>query len=109
MEKAVGQSPLPYMIPSLYTNYLQRFWLFALMGGFTVLCGAVLGCLLPDSFKNPTSAFLPNINIFNERELHILQTRVLLDDPMKGKKKKKIGLPAFKKAVCPLTSLKKHN
>ncbi|KAK6705539.1 hypothetical protein SNK05_009439 [Fusarium graminearum] len=74
------------------------FWLFALMGGFTVLCGAVLGCLLPDSFKNPTSAFLPNINIFNERELHILQTRVLLDDPMKGKKKKKIGLPAFKKA-----------
>ncbi|RBR19176.1 uncharacterized protein FIESC28_05641 [Fusarium coffeatum] len=74
------------------------FWLFALMGGFTVLSGVVLGCCLPDSFKNPRSTFLPNVKIFNERELQILQTRVLLDDPMKGKKKKKIGLPAFKKA-----------
>ena len=69
------------------------------MGGFTVLSGVVLGCCLPDSFKNPRSTFLPNVKIFNERELQILQTRVLLDDPMKGKKKKKIGLPAFKKAV----------
>lgn len=75
------------------------FWLFVLMGAFTVLSGVVLGCCLPDSFKNPRSTFLPNVKIFNERELHILQTRVLLDDPMKGKKKKKIGLGAFKKAV----------
>ncbi|KAL3589831.1 hypothetical protein FPOAC2_12012 [Fusarium poae] len=74
------------------------FWLFALMGGFTVLCGAVLGCFLPDSFKNPRSTFLPNVKVFSDRDLHILHTRVLLDDPMKGKKKKKIGLPAFKKA-----------
>ncbi|CVK86186.1 hypothetical protein FPRO04_07868 [Fusarium proliferatum] len=74
------------------------FWLFVLMGAFTVLSGVVLGCCLPDSFKNPRSTFLPNVKIFNERELHILQTRVLLDDPMKGKKKKKIGLGAFKKA-----------
>ena len=75
------------------------FWLFALMGGFTVLCGFVLGFFLPDSFKNPHSTFLPWVNIFTERELHILKTRVHIDDPMKGKKKKKIGLSAFKKAV----------
>jgi len=39
------------------------------------------------------------VAIFTEREIHILRTRVWLDDPMKGKKKKRIGLPAFKKAV----------
>jgi predicted MFS family arabinose efflux permease len=74
------------------------FWLFALMGGFTILCGFVLGFCLPDSFKNPCSTFLPGISWFTERELHILRTRVLMDDPMKGKKKKKINIGAFKKA-----------
>ncbi|CAI6099334.1 unnamed protein product [Clonostachys chloroleuca] len=74
------------------------FWLFVLMGGFTIFSGFILGFCLPDSFKNPCSTFLPGISWFNERELHILKTRVLLDDPMKGKKKKKIGLGAFKKA-----------
>lgn len=75
------------------------FWLFVLMGGFTILCGFILGFFLPDSFKRPRSTFLPNVNIFTERELHILNTRVLIDDPMKGKKKKTIGKAAFKKAV----------
>ncbi|KAH7014908.1 alternative sulfate transporter [Ilyonectria destructans] len=74
------------------------FWLFTIMGIFTIASGFVLGFLLPDSFKNPRSTFLPRISFFTERELHILQTRVLLDDPMKGKKKKRIGLTAFKKA-----------
>lgn len=75
------------------------FWLFVLMGTFTILSGFILGFCLPDSFKNPRSTFLPNVSFFTERELHILQTRVLIDDPMKGKKKKRIGLDAFKKAV----------
>ena len=75
------------------------FWLFALMGAFTLLSGVVLGLFLPDSFRNPHSAFLPKWSRFTERELHILQTRVLMDDAAKGKKKKRIGLPAFKKAV----------
>ncbi|KAK5103979.1 hypothetical protein LTS08_003403 [Lithohypha guttulata] len=74
------------------------FWLFVLMGGFTIFCGFILGFFLPDSFKKPRSTFLPMINIFSEREIHILNTRVLIDDPMKGKKKKSIGLTAFKKA-----------
>ncbi|KAM0712282.1 hypothetical protein Q7P37_011376 [Cladosporium fusiforme] len=73
------------------------FWLFILMGSFTCFSGVILGCFLPDSFKNPRSTFLPNIKIFSDRELHILNTRVLLDDPMKGRKKKRIGLTAFKK------------
>ncbi|RVX72962.1 hypothetical protein B0A52_03315 [Exophiala mesophila] len=75
------------------------FWLFVLMGGFTVLCGFVLGFFLPDSFRNPHSSFLPWVKIFSDREIHILNTRVLIDDPMKGKKKKTIGRPAFKKAL----------
>ncbi|KAI5468154.1 alternative sulfate transporter [Mariannaea sp. PMI_226] len=74
------------------------FWLFTIMGTFTIVSGFVLGFLLPDSFKNPRSTFLPRFSFFTERELHILQTRVLLDDPKKGKKKKRIGLDAFKKA-----------
>ncbi|KKY18205.1 putative alternative sulfate transporter [Phaeomoniella chlamydospora] len=74
------------------------FWLFVIMGSFTILSGFILGFFLPDSFKNPRSAFLPRVTVFTERELHILQSRVLLDDPMKGKKKRRIGLSAFKKA-----------
>jgi hypothetical protein len=73
--------------------------LFALMGLFTIACGFILGFFLPDSFKNPRSTFLPKKSWFTERELHILQTRVLLDDPMKGKKKKSLGKAAFKQAL----------
>lgn len=75
------------------------FWLFVLMGAFTIFSGFILGFFLPDSFRRPSSTFLPKVKIFSERELHILQSRVLIDDPMKGKKKKRIGLVAFKKAV----------
>lgn len=73
---------------------------FSLMGAFTVLGGFILGCLLPDSFKRPYSTFLPRRQIFTDREIHILNTRVQMDDPMKGKKKKHIGKAGFKKAVC---------
>ena len=76
------------------------FWLFVIMGAFTLVSGFVLGFFLPDSFKNPHSTFLPKVQIFTEREIHILNSRVLLDDPMKGKKKRRIGKAAFKKAVC---------
>ncbi|RMZ87742.1 hypothetical protein DV736_g5033, partial [Chaetothyriales sp. CBS 134916] len=74
------------------------FWLFVLMGIFTITSGIILGLFLPDSFTKPSSTLLPRKRVFTERELHILRTRVLIDDPMKGKKKKRIGLPAFKKA-----------
>jgi MFS family permease len=74
------------------------FWLFALMGAFTVLGGIIYGLFLPDSFNRPHSCFLPKRQIFTDREVHILRTRVLIDDPMKGKKKKKIGKAGFKKA-----------
>ncbi|EGP88996.1 putative major facilitator superfamily transporter [Zymoseptoria tritici IPO323] len=73
------------------------FWLFALMGGFTCLSGLIFGFFLPDSFKNPHSTFLPKVQIFTEREIYILRTRVLRDEPAKGKKKSRIGLTAFKK------------
>lgn len=79
------------------------FWLFVLMGAFTIASGFVLGFFLPDSFKNPHSTFAPKWKIFTEREIHILRTRVQIDDPAKGKKKKTIGIDAFKKAVRFLT------
>lgn len=74
------------------------FWLFTLMGIFAILGGFVFGFFLPDSFQNPHSTFLLKIPRFTKRELHILQIRVLLADPMKGKKKR-IGWYAFKRAV----------
>jgi MFS family permease len=79
------------------------FWLFVLMGSFTILCGFILGFFLPDSFKNPHSTFAPKWNIFTEREIYILNKRVKMDDPAKGRKKKSIGLPAFKKAVSAIS------
>lgn len=75
------------------------YWLFTIMGLFTIASGAVLGFCLPDSFRNPYSTFLPKVSRFTDREIHILRSRVLLDEPMKGKKKKRIGKAAFKKAV----------
>lgn len=75
------------------------FWLFVLMGAFTILSGFILGFCLPDSFKRPHSTFLPMYQIFTDREIHILRNRVHLDDPAKSQKKKKIGLAAFKKMV----------
>jgi MFS family permease len=75
------------------------FWLFVLMGSFTCVIGLILGFLLPDSSGKPHSAFLPGVSIFSQREVHILKTRVLLDDPMKGQKKKRIGLVSFKELV----------
>ncbi|EGX91229.1 MFS transporter, putative [Cordyceps militaris CM01] len=75
------------------------FWLFALMGAFTVFSGLIFGFCLPDSFRNPCSTFLPKHSWFTPREIHILQTRVLIDDPMKAHKKKRIPLGAFKRAA----------
>jgi hypothetical protein len=57
-----------------------------------------LRLLLPDSFKKPYSTFAPKWRVFNDCEIYFLQTRVLRDDPAKGKKKASIRLPAFKKA-----------
>ncbi|KAG9731175.1 putative MFS transporter, partial [Aureobasidium melanogenum] len=74
------------------------FWLFVPMGGFTCFCGFIFDFFLPDSFRNPCSAFLPKRALFTAREIHALRSRVLLDDPAKGKKKKRVGLTAFKKA-----------
>ncbi|KAH8704384.1 pantothenate transporter liz1 [Phaeosphaeriaceae sp. PMI808] len=76
------------------------FWLFVLMGGFTILSGFVLGFCLPDSFKKPHPSFSPKWQMFTEREIYILRSRVHLDEPAKSRKKKRIGLDAFKKAFA---------
>ncbi|XEV07455.1 hypothetical protein FSHL1_012742 [Fusarium sambucinum] len=74
------------------------FWLFVIMGGFTMLCGLILGLFLPDSIHKPTTFFLPQYRVFTERELYILQSRIILDDPSKQERRKKIGAAAFKNA-----------
>ncbi|KAF5008069.1 hypothetical protein FDECE_5652 [Fusarium decemcellulare] len=75
------------------------FWLFVIMGAFTMLSGVVLGLFLPDSFHNPTTTFLPHFRVFSDRELHILRSRIVLDDPNKRDRRERIGLDAFKKAL----------
>lgn len=80
-------------------GYPGWFWLFIIMGGFTILSGILLGFCLPDSFANPRSWFLPKFCFFTERELYILQTRVQIDDPNKSKKRHHIGIDSFKRAV----------
>ncbi|EXK79929.1 hypothetical protein FOQG_15483 [Fusarium oxysporum f. sp. raphani 54005] len=77
-------------------GYPGWFWLFVIMGGFTMLSGVILGLLLPDSIHKPTSFFLPRYRVFSDRELHILRARIILDDPGKQERRKKIGTAAFK-------------
>lgn len=80
-------------------GYPGWFWLFVIMGGFTMLSGVILGLLLPDSIHKPTSFFLPRYRVFSDRELHILRARIILDDPGKQERRKKIGTAAFKNTV----------
>jgi len=80
-------------------GYPGWFWLFLLMGLFTIACGILLGFCLPDSLFRPQSWFLPKFSFFTDREIHILRTRVLIDDPRKNWKKKSIGVVTFKRAV----------
>jgi MFS family permease len=75
------------------------FWLFVIMGAFTIASGILLGLLLPDSISNPRSWFLPNVRIFSERELHILRNRIIIDDPQKGRTASHIGRSAFRQTV----------
>lgn len=80
-------------------GYPGWFWLFVIMGGFTIASGICLGFCLPDSIHNPCTLFLPRHQIFSDRELYILQSRVKIDDPQKSNRKQHIGIEAFKKAV----------
>ena len=80
-------------------GYPGWFWLFVLMGAFTILSGCVLACCLPDSYENPRSWFLPKHAFFSERELHILRNRIQIDDPNKRRTRHHIGISSFKKTV----------
>ena len=80
-------------------GYPGWFWLFIIMGGFTLFSGIVMAFFLPDSLYKPRSWLLPRYCVFTERELHILRTRIEIDDPSKVSKRRHIGLQALKKAV----------
>lgn len=56
-------------------------WLFLIEGMFTIVIGILFITFFPKSPSNPVS--IMGIRYFNEREIHILSRRVLLDDPSK--------------------------
>ncbi|KJR89056.1 transporter [Sporothrix schenckii 1099-18] len=56
-------------------------WLFLIEGMITVAIGILFITFFPKSPSNPVSIL--GIRYFNEREVHILSRRVLLDDPSK--------------------------
>lgn len=65
-------------------------WMFLLEGLFTILAGILFICAFPGTPSNPVT--LTGIKYFNEREITILQTRVLIDDPAKVQKKPYIDI-----------------
>ncbi|KAG8872655.1 hypothetical protein FRB97_007445 [Tulasnella sp. 331] len=75
------------------------FWLFVLMGLFSICSGLVLALFLPISVSRPTSFLLPKRQIFTPRELHILRNRVLLDDPKKAQKSPSISGKVLRSAL----------
>ncbi|CAK7236665.1 hypothetical protein SCUCBS95973_009685 [Sporothrix curviconia] len=56
-------------------------WLFLIEGMFTLAIGFLFITLFPKNPSNPTSIL--GLRYFNDREIHILSRRVLLDDPSK--------------------------
>lgn len=73
------------------------FWLFVIMGSFTIFLGLVMSLRLPDAIHNPHSLFMPERSIFTPREIHILRSRVKLDNPAKMNVKRCISFGAFKR------------
>ncbi|KXJ93598.1 alternative sulfate transporter [Microdochium bolleyi] len=69
-------------------------WLFIIEGVFTILVGIFFVFMFPGSPANPKSIL--RVGWFTEREVRILQDRVLLQDATKGGEKQKISLKHLK-------------
>lgn len=90
-------------------GYRGWFWLFVIIGGFTVLSALFMSFWLSDSIETPHSLFLPYFSFFTEHELRVLRSRVSLNDPEKSGRKQHIRLDAFRKAAREsLDSLSQH-
>ncbi|RSL56932.1 hypothetical protein CEP51_014318, partial [Fusarium floridanum] len=63
-------------------------WMFIIEGIMTVLSGLVFIGLFPGLPSDPVSLF--SVRFFDEREIYILQQRVLLDDPSKELKSRSV-------------------
>jgi len=59
-------------------------WLFMLEGVMTVGIGIVWLFFLPETPSNCSPLLFPTWKMFNEREIHILATRVIVDDAQKS-------------------------
>jgi len=59
-------------------------WLFMLEGVMTVGIGIVWLFLLPETPSNCSPLLFPKWKMFNNRQIHILATRVIVDDAQKS-------------------------
>jgi len=74
-------------------------WLFILEGIFTILVSVIFGCFFAGTPARPYS--LLKLTYFSPRELHILRTRILLDDPDNEKAaEQNISWAEFKTTMC---------
>ncbi|KAF2035946.1 hypothetical protein EK21DRAFT_106783 [Setomelanomma holmii] len=71
-------------------GYPGWFWLFVIMGSFTIASGIFMGFCLPDSIENLRNLSLPKFKLSTDRELHILRSRVTLDGSQKSGRKQHI-------------------
>ncbi len=58
-------------------------WLFIIEGLITVVLGIIFLLFMPQGPFKPQSVISKKLNYFTEREIFILRSRVILDDPTK--------------------------
>ncbi|KAK4699479.1 hypothetical protein P7C70_g6782, partial [Phenoliferia sp. Uapishka_3] len=59
-------------------------WLFIIEGSIALFCAVLFILFLPGSPLRPTPLLFPRLHYFDERQRHILQARVVLDDSSKA-------------------------
>ncbi|KAH8170352.1 major facilitator superfamily protein [Sarocladium implicatum] len=80
---------------------VSSFWLFLIDGIFTLLVGVVFIFAMPKSTKDTSTLVnMKKFDFWNDRERHIMDNRVLLDDPRKTVRLSGIG---FRRVLTILT------
>jgi hypothetical protein len=69
-------------------------------GIFTIFIGIIFFLFFPASPWSPYPVLFPKWKVFNDRERHILHTRVLIDDPKKAQSEIRITGSDVWKTFC---------
>ncbi|GAA6007189.1 hypothetical protein JCM10207_001538 [Rhodosporidiobolus poonsookiae] len=72
-------------------GYAGWQWLFIIEGLLAVGVAFFFFLVLPQSPQQPTPFLFPRLHYFNERQRHILATRVIVDDAAKAQSASRIG------------------